>query len=91
MGCRSGAVGDYAIAIASTLATNGQVTGLFQFVDDALNGAFGDAHLLGDLAQDKIVLGIYQDQYMGVIGQKGPAVSAGPLPGRPRLPRNAGC
>lgn len=72
------------ILAANFLATD--KAGSFQVLDDSLHGSLGDADLMGYFAEDLFRLGTEQDQHMGMIGEKRPAMG---LFGE-RLQANAG-
>ena len=48
--------------------------GNFQVLDDSLYGSLGDSDLSSHLAKDQLWLGSEQNQHVGVVGEKSPAM-----------------
>jgi hypothetical protein len=61
------------VAIAPTFSVTSDASGRFEVLDDALHGPFGDADLIGEIAQTQARITRQTDQDVGVVGQERPA------------------
>ena len=62
-----------AITVLATMFLAIDESVLHQVVDDVLHSPFGDPYNGGNVPQNHLTIGVKENQYMGVIGEKRPA------------------
>ena len=68
-------VGDDLVAVPASFAMPCEAAGCFEVVDDSLHRPFGDAHLVGKIAESELRITCQADEHVAVVGEKGPASS----------------
>jgi hypothetical protein len=61
------------VVVSSSLALAVDVATLDEVAEDALGGAFGDAHAFGDVAEAEVGRLGEAEQYLGVVGEERPS------------------